>query len=78
MVEINVNQQGLVTLFKFDLLPKNQPRSLWVHKNDSLDYGSQDSYPQPVIPVCINDRITLSLNMYNGEFLDYGEMHKPK
>ena len=50
----------------------------WVHKNDSLEYGTQDSYSQPVIPVCIDDKITLSFKLFNGNFLDYGELHQPK
>jgi hypothetical protein len=28
--------------------------------------------------VCIDDRITLSFNLFNGDFVDYGEMHLSK
>ena len=79
-IEIECNQLGLVSKFKFDLLPKGQLRSFWVHKNESNnDYGPEESYAQPVIPVCIDDKIKLSFNLFNRDFLDYGEMHlQPK
>jgi len=54
--------------FKFDTLPKGQPRSFWIHKDICRFHGDETrvAATQNITPVCVNDRIEIAVNLFNA------------
>ena len=69
----------LQTTYQFDINPKESNKTIWLHKNQSNSNGSEAedrfAYQQPIVPVCIEDSILISVPLFDtqGNFLDYME-----
>lgn len=65
--------------YQFDLVSDTQPRSVWMHKNQSDSNGIESydrlAYTQPVTQITIGDFIVFSVPLFDtyGSFMDYTE-----
>jgi len=54
--------------FKFDTYMNGKPRSFWIHKDICRFHGDETrvAATQNVTPVCVNDRIEITINLFNA------------